>query len=140
MVGFDYKRLEDSPLNNPTYVNAFPMKSDVIIGRDPSYWEKEGIEKPQRTIVASACRHPIFDILLISPRHWDRRMHGLSNALDSSIPLIYNVALYSEGFVDQYGDYHNRIDALKIAVEAKQKISERGCGGSKTMLYSEGLW
>lgn len=43
------------------------------------------------------------------------------------------------GFVDNYGKYHNRVDALAIAKKANQ-IRDNNVGGGETELFSEMVW
>ena len=48
---------------------------------------------------------------------------------------------FEQGFIDQFGDFYNRQEAMQIAKEAAQDIDiERGCGGNDKKLYSEGLY
>ena len=48
----------------------------------------------------------------------------------------WNIA--EQGFVDQYGVFLNRKQALGVAEEAEQII--RRCGGDDTELFSENLY
>jgi hypothetical protein len=47
---------------------------------------------------------------------------------------------WEEGFIDQFGDFLTREEAMRIARRAGQKINVKGCGGSTTTLFSEGLY
>jgi len=50
-------------------------------------------------------------------------------------------ALWAQGFIDQWGVFMCREEAMQVAKDAGQAIDiERGCGGSTTVLYSEGLY
>lgn len=89
-----------------------------------------------RRIVCAACRDPHTKKIILGPRHFDKTMR------DQLIPDSRDYDRYSEqGFIDQYGVYHNREEAYKIAKAANQIIKR--CGGDDKnggTLYSENLY
>ena len=99
------------------------------------YWEGEGIEPVQQVVVCAACL--VDGVILCGARHWDGIMRAQANAMGS----IGMKGDEEQGFIDQFGTFLSRKEALIIAVAAGQKVGiERGCGGSTTTLYSEGLY
>ena len=100
------------------------------------YWEEANITPPTRKIVCAACKKG--DLILASARHWDDVMRKQAQSIGLGKGGMAN---FSQGFIDQYGIYLSRQDAMKVALSAGQDIDiERGCGGSSTTLYSEGLY
>lgn len=89
--------------------------------------------KAQPRIVCAACRHE--DIIIVGPRHWDPTMHRTAELIG------VGGAGFEQGFIDQFGDFYDRKEAMQIAKAVGQPIDiERGCGGDDTELYSEGLY
>ena len=85
-----------------------------------------------RRIVCAAIRHPGTRRLILGPRHYDPTMR---RQIDES-PYYWGDA--DQGFIDQFGAYHDRVDALRIAKEAGQIF--RRCGGDERQLFSENLY
>ena len=97
------------------------------------YWTENGIEKPQQVVVCAANRLP-NGVILCGARHWDGVMHKQADAME-----INGFANEDQGFIDQFGDFLTRKEALKIVLENGQPFNaERN--GSKDELYSEGLY
>lgn len=105
---------------------------------DPGYWEREGIEKPVTRIICAAniIEYEGKEILLIGARHFDAQMR---------LQLL-NMGLKSpeykrgeSGFIDQFGYFHNRKEALKIVLENGQPFNPKR-NGSEEELFSEGLY
>lgn len=85
----------------------------------------------KRRIVCAAIKFPGGEIIL-GARHWDKRMRETVKALG------LKPGLEDQGFIDQFGDYIDRKEAMKIAIEADQII--RTVGGSGKELFSENLY
>lgn len=102
------------------------------------YWKDNGIEKPQQVVVCAACRRG--DLILAGARHFDKVMISQIKAIDGKLsPGAGNN--FEEGFIDQFGDFLTREEAMDVAIAAGQKVDiERGCGGLSHMLFSEGLY
>lgn len=99
------------------------------------YWGENGIKKPQQVVVCAACRRG--SIIIAGARHFDKVMRSQINAIN----LKTHAVEWEEGFIDQFGGFLTRQEAMKIAIEAGQNVDiERGCGGDKEILYSEGLY
>lgn len=101
-----------------------------------NYWTENGLEKPKCVIVCAACKHG--DIILVAPRHWDTVMHSQYDILcqtDSNV----NYKKFDQGFLDQFGEYHTRHEAMAIVLKNGQSVDMKR-NGSKDELYSEGLY
>ena len=97
------------------------------------YWTANNLVKPQQVVVCAACRKD--GIILAGARHYDKVMRSQADAIGTKL------VGFEEGFIDQFGDFLTREEAMKIAIAAGQKVDiERGCGGDTEILYSEGLY
>jgi len=99
------------------------------------YWTKNGIEKPQQIVVCAANRHK-DGLMLVGARHWDRVMVAQFKLINT-----FNVKPtdFEQGFINQFGEFLTREEALVIVMENGQPFNaERN--GSKTELFSEGLY
>ncbi len=79
--------------------------------------------------------------LVVGPRHMDQTMRNTIREMTevTSVRDWFDGA--EQGFIDQFGDFYNRVDAWKVA-EAAGQIFAR-CGGDTTdggTLYSENLY
>ena len=80
-------------------------------------------------------------IIIAGPRHYDVVMKTQMMCIQYCEKDKRKISFVDaeQGFVDQFGNFYNRVDALKVAEEAGQHIDyERN--GSKTELFSEGLY
>ena len=90
----------------------------------------------QRYIVCAANISSDEEVMLIGARHWDGLMHQQADMHPDK-----NFPIHGQGFIDQYGKWHSRQDAWKIAEEAGQ--IRRRCGGDDSdggTLCSENLY
>lgn len=105
-------------------------------------WEENGVVV-QRTVVAAAFRATMKDgskLTVPCARHGTPDAHALFNALRDGDVLKNDHAIgEDQGFIDQFGDYHNRKDALVIATHARQ-LEGRVKTGGEDQLYSEDLY
>ena len=97
------------------------------------YWKDNNIEKPQSVVVCAANRYG--ELIIPSARHHDKVMNKIILAIGS-----LNKHDNEQGFINQFGEFLTREEAMIIARAAGQQISKRGCGGSDTILFSEGLY
>lgn len=102
------------------------------------YWEENGIEKPQRIIVAAANKLDGTSLILVGARHWDDIMREQYYAAFPHSRKPHS-ALWIQGFIDQFGDFINREEALAIAKASGQPLNMERNGSTKE-LYSEGLY
>ena len=92
-----------------------------------------------RKVVCAACREPL-GLIICSARHWDPVMNSILNHLQVSFPNMKG-SVFEQGFIDQWGTFMDRKEAMLVAKAAGQEIDiERGCGGDSETLYSEGLY
>jgi hypothetical protein len=81
-------------------------------------------------MVCAACENQ--GAIITGARHWDKVMHAN--------PLIEIEGEWEQGFIDQWGRFYNRTDAMKAVMKNRQPFNLRRNGGSITELYSEGLY
>ena len=99
------------------------------------YWEENGIEKPQQVVVAAACCYK--KIILVGARHWDKVMRFQYDCMQSCFKVPHSQ--FEEGFIDQFGEFLTREQALAI-VKANGQRFDAERNGSTVELYSEGLY
>lgn len=77
------------------------------------------------------------NVIIPGIRHFDKNMNMLIQGgdLDDVKP-----SEWTQGFIDRYGEFHNREDSMKIAKENGQHINYGRNGGDDTTLYSEGIY
>lgn len=97
------------------------------------YWKDNNIDKPQSVVVCAANRYG--DLIIPSARHHDKLMNKIIMAIGELSKLDSE-----QGFINQFGEFLTREEAMIVAKEAGQKINIRGCGGSNVTLFSEGLY
>lgn len=123
----------DTNIFKNQFANTSVNTPDGCYLRMSDYWEISGRTKPQSTIVCAACKYN--DIIICGVRHWDKIMNKYRKSLNDKIPS----GLFEQGFVDQFGDFHNRGCASAI-VKANGQPFDEDRNGSDTELYSEGLY
>lgn len=101
-----------------------------------NYWEENGIEKPQQIVVCAACRYGL--LILCSARHWDKVMND-QYLLAKATGAYPHTSRFDQGFINQFGEFLTRKEALKIVQENGQPYSPKR-NGSNLELYSEGLY
>lgn len=103
------------------------------------YWEENNIEKPQSIIVCAGCKINIKgeEYLILGARHYDKLMREMINKLDKD--TLQPIVRGEQGFIDQYGDFYNRKEALEIVKKNGQPFNQKR-NGSNTKLFSEGLY
>jgi len=95
------------------------------------YWQENGLTKPQEIIVCAANYKD--GTIFCGARHCDRVMRYQAAAANTTLTAS------KQGFINQFGEFLTREEALKIVLENGQPFnSERN--GSKTELFSEGLY
>lgn len=95
------------------------------------YWTENNITKPQQIVVCAANR--IGDVILCGARHWDNIMRAQAKAMG------LKGGNEEQGFIDQFGDFLTRKEAMEIVKINGQPFSiERNMGD--ITLFSEGLY
>ena len=89
-------------------------------------------------IVCAACK--IGEIIFAGARHWDsvmltqkRALTAAGNALGPGHPEL-------QGFIDQFGNFYDRKEALALCIRDDRVVDYAGQGGCTDELYSEGLY
>lgn len=73
--------------------------------------------------------------IICGARHWDMIMRLQVINYPKS-----KGSEWEQGFIDQFGFFHNRKEAMKIVKESGQPFNAERNGGSAEELYSEGLY
>ncbi len=95
------------------------------------YWKDNGIEKPQQIVVCAANRKD--GVIFCGARHCDSVMRKQAEAAGMKLTNC------EQGFIDQFGDFLTRKDAMQVVKESGQSFDiERNNGDS--YLFSEGLY
>ena len=89
----------------------------------------------QKRIVCAALRKD--GDIIIGPRHFDATMRRQIEDYSEDYCIGYWKSA-EQGFIDQFGNFHSREDALIIAIAAGQIL--RRCGGDTRELFSENLY
>ena len=91
-----------------------------------------------RRIVCAACLHT--GALIIGVRHWCPIMHMTAKkmGITKNSELLSKFS-YVEGFIDQYGVFVDRVEAMQIVLASGQPFFAERNGGSGKELYSEGI-
>lgn len=99
---------------------------------------------PQRRVVCSANRHRISGVIVCGARHYDDLiMRKVMRAL-GGFPYWNNC---DQGFIDQWGTYMDRTEAMQVALAAGQvhrrsrdTVTDVGPDANDPELYSEDLY
>jgi len=99
-----------------------------------AYWDKNGLDAVPRYIVCAANQHKSIPSLLVTgARHYDQVMQNQIEAMGMS-----HHDFHEQGFIDQFGIYISREDAMIIAIENGQSLRDIGYEGKS--LFSENLY
>lgn len=132
--------LRTASQNKETFETFF-LELAQVLESDEWVFDKNGfflrgykrIQAGQRRVVCAALSYGV-NKLICSPRHFDETCHRLLSKVD-----YYQGKVPIQGFVDQYGQFMDRKEAWKVALESNQII--RICGGNEEgVLYSENLY
>lgn len=98
--------------------------------------------KLQRRIVCAANRFKMKNgktLVIPGARHYSRDMAAVIDELRDQM-VSDHAHGDDQGFIDQWGDYHTREEALIIATHAGQINTVRKKGGPPDELFSEDLY
>lgn len=91
--------------------------------------------KNKPKIVCAACWKGGF--IVTGPRHFDNIMRNeINNRMDTFVG--WHDA--KQGFIDQFGGFYDREEAMIIVKASGQPFNIERNGGSNKVLYSEGLY
>jgi hypothetical protein len=91
----------------------------------------------KRIVVCAANRYR--DIIVLGVRHFDQLMHNMI----AKIPAHYlpeRPSYWEQGFVDQYGVFMNRVEALEVANKSGQINTRREKTAPHHLLFSEDIY
>lgn len=96
-------------------------------------------ELPSEYIVCAANKYG--DLILCGARHWDSIMHKQVDILGiEKFRSLRKEHGEQQGFINQFGEFRSREDAMKIVKYNGQKFDQERNGGSSKTLFSEGLY
>ncbi len=106
------------------------------------------IAKRDPVIVCAACMFEhcrAGQIIIVGVRHWDVTMDKTYLAMKSDkmwneYSKAPDTGDYIQGFVDQYGKFYTREEAMLIVKESGQKFDPERNGNPSDELFSEGLY
>lgn len=90
-------------------------------------------------IVCAANKNRANGYIVCGARHWD-------NVMQKQIAVFYDTTVKSrgkdweQGFIDQWGRFYNRKDAMKAVKESGQPFNAERNSGNGDILFSEGLY
>lgn len=87
-------------------------------------------------IVCAANRYG--ELIVPGPRHFDSTMHRLIEQLVDTDEVTG--ADWETGFIDQFGRFWSREQAMQIVKDNKQPFDIERNGGNDRVLFSEGLY
>lgn len=87
-----------------------------------------------RKVVCASIKYD-NDIIICGARHFDETMCKQINAIDGLSQLGCK-----QGFIDQFGVFMDRIEALKVAQESGQPLDMKRNSGNGKKLFSEGIY
>lgn len=127
----------------------FVAKVSSVLTEDQNFYYKQvDADQPpvMRIVVCAANKFTIVgrDIIIPSARHWDRIMCDIADLIGmDKISRENNQKIREsqvQGFIDQFGDFLTREEALRIASHAKQLNRYCHKHPSYDELYSEDLY
>lgn len=88
-----------------------------------------------RIVTAANMTHSpdLGNVVVLGVRHFDVAMHNQYKRLPENFTKVNKT---TQGFIDNFGNFHNRKEALKIAISMGQLIAKHEAGRE---LYSEDL-
>lgn len=90
--------------------------------------------KPPKLIVCAANRHRVTGMIVCGARHFDDRMRAVMEET-GGFPFWLNC---DQGFIDQFGKWHTRKEAMRIARKMGQIRNPNDV--SPNTLFSEDLY
>lgn len=94
-------------------------------------------EDIERFVVCAANR--FGDVLVLGARHFDMTMHNMIAKIEQPY-LPSSPSKWEQGFIDQFGVFMDRKEALQVATSAGQINSRRKKTFPEDKLFSEDLY
>lgn len=105
------------------------------------YLDSNGIERPIRKVVGVANKHG--DLIICGARHGDGIMNTVYRSLNevskAMVKDSYQNETAEEGFIDQWGVFMGREEALGVVKASGQPFDPERNGFPENWLFSEGL-
>jgi hypothetical protein len=101
------------------------------------YWTTYGITKPPQIVVCAACKYG--PVILAGARHFDQVMHTQLREMGGAKVLRAKYGREEQGFINQFGEFLNREEAMMIVLENGQPFNIKRNGNQTNELYSEGI-
>ena len=98
------------------------------------FWKENGLIKPTEIIVCAANMND-KGVIICGARHWDSAMRAQAEFIPSNGPHEH----WKQGFINQFGEFRNRKDALAIVKSNGQPFNQDR-NSATDELYSEGLY
>ncbi|WP_051241308.1 hypothetical protein [Vibrio litoralis] len=97
------------------------------------------LESVERKVIAAACKYG--ETIIVGVRHYDGVMHGqLKQMPQRGLELVESRGDVVQGFIDNKGNFLDRVEALALVKESGQPFYPNRNGGDGSELYSEGVW
>lgn len=101
--------------------------------------EANELEIDNGFVLLAACRYGDY-ITAVGVRHYDLHMHQQLDLCDEDeLQERRRADVVSQGFIDRWGNYLSREEALTLVKDTKQMFSFRCQSGCDDVLYSEGI-
>lgn len=92
-----------------------------------------------RFVVCAACKYG--DLILAGPRHFDKVMQSqIARMNEDGLFSLEEAGTAVQGFLDQYGVFMDRKEAMQVALAAGQVNVRRKKIGPLDILFSEDLY
>ena len=101
-------------------------------------WQPPKDVKPW--MVCAAIKNTITGAIIPSARHYDMLMHTLKGEYDNEYGVKTPPKDWEQGFIDQWGRFYNRKDAMRAVKASGQPFNAKRNGSDRGDLYSEGLY
>lgn len=118
---------------------AFTQLSSSTCRMDMVPLFEEGIPEHHQRIVAAACKYD--DLIIVGARHYDAIMVAQLRAIPVDSPYrTMSRSLVVQGFIDNYGVFLDRVQALEVAIAAGQINHVTQKTSPERLLFSEDLY
>ena len=118
-------------------VHMMTVKEKNQIRREANDMDEAAIRqirpRHEQQVVCAANRFPDGTVLL-GARHWDKWMCDMANRLG------IKGGTEEQGFINQFGEFLTREEAMEVVRRNKQPFDVRRNGGDSKTLFSEGIY
>lgn len=111
-----------------------------MTNRDPTWLEPMKPYPGVTIVIVAAAMRNKEGMVIVSPRHFDVTCHNTLNMLTPEYRKSFMGGREEQGFVDQWGNFYTREQALEIAKSNGQYNRYDSRCTHKTQLFSENLY